>query len=185
MLWVVTPIIYFGDIWDARSFPSAVSAGLFNNNFTRFDVHSVLTPALTLNETAFETAGPLLLTPYFAITYALSFASLTSVIAHVYLFHGTEIRAAFTKGRRGEADEDVHNRLMQRYDEVPRRWYVAIGVACLLASLALVVLTPELQVRHAPLPSTPRLLLTCADLPAPLSSLHPLRRPSGRFCCRS
>lgn len=25
----------FGDIWDAKSFPSAVSAGLFNSNFTK------------------------------------------------------------------------------------------------------------------------------------------------------
>ncbi|KAL7415982.1 OPT oligopeptide transporter protein-domain-containing protein [Mrakia frigida] len=146
MVWVITPLMYFGDFWDARSFPSAVGAGLFSSNFTHFDVNAVLTPSLTLNETAFETAGPLLLTPYFAITYALSFASLTSVVTHVYLFHGEEIKKAFSKRKNEEREgEDVHNRLMRVYGEVPRSWYIAMFTVNLAASAALVLFTPALQ----------------------------------------
>jgi len=58
----------------------------------RFDVTSVLNADLSLNEEAWETAGPMLLTPYFAISYALSFAALSSILVHVYLWHWEEIK---------------------------------------------------------------------------------------------
>jgi hypothetical protein len=34
----------------------------------------------------------MLLTPYFAISYALSFAALSSILVHVYLWHWEEIK---------------------------------------------------------------------------------------------
>jgi hypothetical protein len=55
-------------------------------------VTSVLNADLSLNEEAWETAGPMLLTPYFAISYALSFAALSSILVHVYLWHWEEIK---------------------------------------------------------------------------------------------
>lgn len=35
----------------------------------------------------------MLLTPYFALSYALSFAALSSILVHVYLWHVDEIKA--------------------------------------------------------------------------------------------
>lgn len=59
---------------------------------SRFDVTSVLNADLSLNEEAWETAGPMLLTPYFGISYALSFGALSSILVHVYLWHWEEIK---------------------------------------------------------------------------------------------
>jgi hypothetical protein len=58
----------------------------------RFDVTSILNADLSLNDTAWEQARPLLLTPFFALSYALSFAALSSILVHVYLWHWDEIR---------------------------------------------------------------------------------------------
>ena len=72
----------------------------------RFDVTSVLRADLSLDDEKWETARPLLLTPYLsvfkrisvasiessALTYALSFASLSSVLVHVYIWHWGEIK---------------------------------------------------------------------------------------------
>jgi hypothetical protein len=55
-------------------------------------VTSILNPDLSLNETAWEQARPMLLTPYFALSYALSFAALSSILVHVYLWHRDEIK---------------------------------------------------------------------------------------------
>jgi hypothetical protein len=58
----------------------------------RFDVTSILNADLSLNEEAWEQARPMLLTPYFALSYALSFAALSSILVHVYLWHRDEIK---------------------------------------------------------------------------------------------
>lgn len=63
-----------------------------NSADNRFDVTSILNPDLSLNETAWEQARPMLLTPYFALSYALSFAALSSILVHVYLWHREEIK---------------------------------------------------------------------------------------------
>lgn len=39
---------------------------------------------------------------------------------HVYLYHGEEIKRAFFSRGKGKYD-DVHNRLMEQYPEVPVR----------------------------------------------------------------
>ena len=58
----------------------------------RFDVTTILNADLSLNEEAWQQARPMLLTPYFALSYALSFAALSSILVHVYLWHWEEIK---------------------------------------------------------------------------------------------
>lgn len=145
----------------------------------RFDVPAVLSPDLTLNETAWESAAPLLLTPYFALSYAFSFAALTSVITHVALFHGPEIRRALWSRGKGESEEeeDIHNRLMRSYEPVPRSWFVSIIAVNLAASVVLVTFAP-LQV-----PPSPSVLPSAAlDLTStsPDANLGPFPLPPPR-----
>lgn len=64
----------------------------------RFDVLSVVTPQLTLNRTVWETAGPILLTPYFALSYGISFAVLSSAVVTVALWNWEDIADAFNFG---------------------------------------------------------------------------------------
>jgi hypothetical protein len=53
---------------NSRDFPSAINAGLFTKNYTKFDVTSVLNKDLSLNEEAWDAAKPLLLTPYLSVS---------------------------------------------------------------------------------------------------------------------
>ncbi|GFZ47101.1 hypothetical protein JCM24511_04843 [Saitozyma sp. JCM 24511] len=141
MIWVVVPLMLFSNFWNARDFPSAVSAGLFNSTYQRFDVTSVLDADLSLNDAAWEKARPLLLTPYFAVSYGLSFAALSSVLVHVWLWHRDEIKEALAN--RTELN-DVHNKLMRAYLPVPHSWYMTL-LGINFAAAILMVKTSPLQ----------------------------------------
>lgn len=65
----------------------------------------------------------------YSLTYALSFAAVTAIVVHTYLYHGSEIWAKFKNARHG--GEDIHRRLMHAYEEVPDWWYVVLTVVIL------------------------------------------------------
>ena len=85
------------------------------------------------------------------MSYALSFAALTAVLAHVWIWHRQEIydgncpndvrfiqladllctEIALAKRTR---HSDIHNRLMEAYDPVPNSWYYGTLVVTFLAA---------------------------------------------------
>ena len=65
----------------------------------------------------------------YSLTYGLSFAAVTSIIVHTYLYNGREIWAKVKNSRHG--GEDIHKRLMHAYKEVPDWWYVVLTVIVL------------------------------------------------------
>ncbi|ORX39348.1 OPT oligopeptide transporter protein-domain-containing protein [Kockovaella imperatae] len=140
MCWIVTPLLFLFNFWDARRYPEPVSSGLYNSRFEKFDVASVLNEDLSLNEIAYEQNRPLLLTPYFALSYGLSFAALSSILVHVWLWHRDEIKEALSK--RTAALTDVHNRLMRNYLPVPSSWYFGLLAVNFGAAVLLVKTTP-------------------------------------------
>ena len=85
-----------------------LSQHLYNSTFGRFDVKEILNPDLSLNETRFAEIQPILLTPYFALSYGVSFAVLTSAISTVALWHWDDIKSAFGN-RDGAADIHVES----------------------------------------------------------------------------
>lgn len=64
MMYVIMPLLFFCNFWDAKSFPAVLSSGLFTTNFTKFDVDSVLDKDNTLDIAAWEQKKPMLLTPF-------------------------------------------------------------------------------------------------------------------------
>ncbi|EIW67086.1 hypothetical protein TREMEDRAFT_40668 [Tremella mesenterica DSM 1558] len=135
MIWIVTPLMLLFNFWDAREFPSPVSAGLFNSTFQKFDVTSVLNSDLSLDIQKWEEAKPLLLTPHFALTYALSFASLSSVLVHVWLWHWDEIKL-------GNFLLSLQCILMRSYRPVPQSWYMGLLAVNFGIAVILVKTTP-------------------------------------------
>lgn len=67
-IYIISPILYFMDFWNATSFDSPLAAHLYNSTFSRLNVLELLTPELTLNETRYAEVQPILLTPYFALS---------------------------------------------------------------------------------------------------------------------
>lgn len=143
MMWIIMPLLYFGiNFWDAQSFPSILGSALFTATTPRkkFDVSSVLRIDNTLDWDKWATEGPIRLTPYFAISYGISFAILTSMLTHVALWHWKDIKAAiFLKNVHRD---DYHNRAMQNYEAVPKSWYIATLAVSLGAATILVAFAP-------------------------------------------
>ncbi|KAI1318499.1 hypothetical protein EDD11_006381 [Mortierella claussenii] len=90
MLWVVTPIVYFSDYWSAQSYP-IVSSNLYDSNAQLYDVSKIVNKDLSFNLTMYESYSPVIMTPYFAITYGTSFMAVVATFVHVALYYGADI----------------------------------------------------------------------------------------------
>lgn len=138
-MYVVMPLLYFSNFWDAQKFPSPIDAGLYESKtYTKFDIAALLRSDHTLDWAKFNDKKPVLLTPWFAISYGLSFAVLTSMISHVVLWHRKDV----VKAMRYPQHDDIHNRLMRAYQPVPRSWYLWTLVGSLSVAIILVASSP-------------------------------------------
>lgn len=60
----------------------------------------------------------------FAISYGLSFASITATLMHALLYFRKQI---LTQSKRSMNEQpDIHARLMSKYKQVPEWWYGVI-----------------------------------------------------------
>ncbi|KAM7270235.1 hypothetical protein ACFE04_029449 [Oxalis oulophora] len=135
VMYVVTPVCYYLNIYDAKTFP-IYSAHLFQSNGEKYDILSIIDSKFHLDRNAYAQAGPVHLSTFFAVTYGLGFATLTATIVHVVLFNGSEIwkqiKAVFGKGTK---KIDIHTRLMTKYKSVPMWWFLVVLLANILLSL--------------------------------------------------
>ncbi|KAG0008489.1 hypothetical protein BGZ80_003385 [Entomortierella chlamydospora] len=129
--WILVPITYYTDVWEAKKFP-IVTPGLFRDNGDSYDATAVLTSGV-LNETLYEAYGPLRISTFFALTYGIGFAGLTSMLSHTWLYHRHKLVAQWKQSR--EHSEDIHHKLMQAYPEVPDWWYIAIFVSMIIVAI--------------------------------------------------
>jgi OPT family small oligopeptide transporter len=89
-----------------------------------YDVRRILTPEATFDATAYANYSPLFLSTTFAISYGLSFASITATLVHAFLYFRKQI---WVQARRSIHEQpDIHARLMARYPQVPEWWYLII-----------------------------------------------------------
>lgn len=89
-----------------------------------YDVARVLTPAMELNVTAYESYSPVYLPMTFALTYFISFMMVTAVMVHTILYDGRAILSVL-RGKESEKD-DIHAKLMRRYPEVPTYYFLGL-----------------------------------------------------------
>ncbi|KAG9062071.1 hypothetical protein KI688_006793 [Linnemannia hyalina] len=124
--WVMVPIAYYNNLWDAHRFP-ILNGKLFTMNGDDYPVLSVLdTETLSLSRPDYDSFGPLRISTFFALTYGIGFAGLTSMITHTWLYHRHKLVAQWKQSR--TQSEDIHHKLMQAYPEVPDWWYGALFV---------------------------------------------------------
>lgn len=104
----------------------------------------------------------------YSLTYGLSFAAVTAIVLHTYLYNGSEIWARLKNAQHG--GEDIHRRLMRAYKEVPDWWY---GVLTLV-TLGLGILTISFWDTELPVWG---FIVVCFGLAAAL--MVPEGHPSG------
>lgn len=113
---------------------------LYNSTFGRFDVLSVITPDLALDVQKFDKVKPLLLTPFFALCYGISFAILASAISTILLWHTADIKAAFFSS--ATTSKTDYEPGLDDYEPVPPAWYITIFLINLAAAVFLVARFP-------------------------------------------
>ncbi|KAJ7058464.1 small oligopeptide transporter [Mycena amicta] len=124
--WILTPAIYFSNTFYSKYMPIS-SGGSFDNTGKAYDVSQILTADNLFDEAKYKAYSPLFLSTTFAISYGLSFASITATITHAFLFFRKQI---WTQARRAMHEQpDIHARLMAVYPQVPEWWYAIIFLA--------------------------------------------------------
>ncbi|KAJ7193068.1 oligopeptide transporter [Mycena pura] len=123
--WFLTPVIHFTNTLYGKYLPISTS-GSFDNTGAAYDVSKILNDQLEFDEEKYKAYSPLFLSTTFAISYGLSFASITATITHAFLFFRKQI---WTQSRRAMHEQpDIHARLMSVYPQVPEWWYAIIFV---------------------------------------------------------
>lgn len=135
--WIVTPILYYTNVWSSKYMPIS-SRTSYDNTGKAYDVSRIINPDATFNEEAYKAYSPLFLSTTFAISYGLSFASITATITHTFLYYRKQI---WTQARRSIHEQpDVHARLMSRYRQVPEWWYGIIFLTMFVFGLLSILL---------------------------------------------
>ncbi|XP_031264017.1 oligopeptide transporter 1-like [Pistacia vera] len=141
-LYVLIPISYWTNVYDAKKFP-LFSSHTFDSNGQTYNISRIINEkTFEFNKAGYDEYSKLYLSVLFAFTYGLSFAALTSSLSHVALFDGKTIWQMWKKTTAASKDHfgDVHTRLMKKnYDEVPQWWFQLI----LLLTFALSVFACE------------------------------------------
>ncbi|KAF9110362.1 hypothetical protein BGX27_006457 [Mortierella sp. AM989] len=122
--WILCPIAYYTNLWGAQRYP-IISSSLFREDGNTYVVTEILKDN-ELDEGLYAAYGSLRIPTFFALTYGIGFAGLTSMVTHTWLYHRHKLVAQWKQSR--EHSEDIHHKLMQVYPEVPDWWYVIIFV---------------------------------------------------------
>ncbi|KAJ8472485.1 hypothetical protein ONZ45_g16631 [Pleurotus djamor] len=133
--WILTPVLYYMNVWDSQYMPIS-SRGSYDNTGHTYNVSRIIDEDASLNVTAYMNYSPIFLSTTFAVSYGLSFASITATLTHALLFYRKQI---WTQARKSMSEQaDIHARLMSRYAQVPDWWYLiiflvmfAFGVICI------------------------------------------------------
>ncbi|CAE6436660.1 Sexual differentiation process protein isp4 OS=Schizosaccharomyces pombe (strain 972 / ATCC 24843) GN=isp4 PE=2 SV=2 [Rhizoctonia solani AG-1 IB] len=137
--WFLTPILYYTNTWYAQ-YMTISGRTSYDNQKKAYDVNRILNPDATLNMEAYKAYSPLFLSTTFALSYGLSFASITSTIMHAILYFRKQI---WTQARRSLHEQpDIHARLMVRYKQVPEWWYGLIFIPSLIFGIVSIEVWP-------------------------------------------
>ncbi|KAL4247172.1 oligopeptide OPT transporter family protein [Abortiporus biennis] len=121
--WFLTPVLYYTNTWYAKFMPMS-SRTSYDNHSKSYDVSRIINADATLDVAKYEAYSPLFLSTTFAISYGLSFASITSTLTHTFLYFRKQI---WVQSRRSLSEQpDIHARLMSKYPQVPDWWYAVV-----------------------------------------------------------
>lgn len=131
--------IHYSGGWYAQYLPISDS-GTYDNRGEDYNISRIVTDQLTLNEEEYKAYSPLFISTTFALSYGLSFATISSLVVYTWIHYREQIWAQFRRSR-GEKP-DIHMKLMLKYPEVPHWWYGVIFVSMLALALVTVLAFP-------------------------------------------
>ncbi|KAF8493687.1 OPT oligopeptide transporter [Russula emetica] len=133
--WFLVPIIYYTNVWYSAYLP-LVSSDTFDNTGKQYKVSQVINSDSSFNLKAYKAYSPIFLSASFAISYGLSFATITATVTHTFLYYRKYI---WNHARRPLSKQpDIHARLMSVYKEVPHWWYLTIFVTMFVFGVVII-----------------------------------------------
>ncbi|KAK7282921.1 hypothetical protein RIF29_12042 [Crotalaria pallida] len=140
LIYVIIPSCYWGfNLYNARTFP-IYSSHLFTAQGKQYDVTSIVNKKFELDLEAYEKQGHINLSVFFAISYGIGFAAIASAITHVACFHGRSIIELWSSR---SMKQDIHTRLMKKYNDVPSWWFHVLLIVSIILALLLVTLMKD------------------------------------------
>lgn len=130
--WLVVPCLYYTNTWYSKYLPMS-SRTSYDNTGASYNITRIINADTSFNITAYQGYSPLFLSTTFALSYGLSFASITATLTHAFLFFRKQI---WNQSRRSMHEQaDIHARLMAKYKQVPEWWYMLIFVTMFVIGL--------------------------------------------------
>jgi len=137
--WIITPVLYYTNTWFSQFMPIS-SRTSFDRFGQTYNVTQIINPDASLNLAKYESYSPLFLSTTFAMSYGLSFASITATITHTFLYFRKTI---WVQSRRSMSEQpDIHARLMSKYRQVPEWWYAIIFVSMFVFGIITIEVWP-------------------------------------------
>lgn len=134
--WIVTTALHYSGLFWFKHLPISDSNS-YDNTGQTYKVSKILTPQYTLDVAKYKEYSPLFLSTTFTLSYGLSFASMIAILIHTFLFHGKDLWVRFRNF--GREEEDVHSRLMARFNRVPIWWFLSVTVVMIGIGLGVVL----------------------------------------------
>ncbi|CAG8371208.1 unnamed protein product [Penicillium salamii] len=106
--WIVVPAIYYTNTWFTACLP-LMSADVYDNTGAAYDTARVISADRSLDTAAYRDYSPPYLSASFSFVYGLSFATITSVLSHIAIWHGRDLWTSL----KGRTRLDIHARLIR------------------------------------------------------------------------
>jgi hypothetical protein len=120
-------LLQYTNVWYSAYLP-LVSSDTFDNTGKQYNVSQIINSDSSFNLQDYKAYSPIFLSASFAISYGLSFATITATLTHAFLYYRKYI---WSHARRPLSERpDIHARLLSVYKEVPDWWYLTIFSLC-------------------------------------------------------
>ena len=131
---LIAPILYYTNTWYTSYLPLSGSDS-YDNTGNVYNATRIVDTHGNFMVNAYKQYSPVFMPATFALSYGLSFAVMTCLPVHIFLYYWKDMRDAL----RGTAKKDIHARLLSRYPDVPWWWFASMTVVV----LGLAIMTME------------------------------------------
>jgi len=123
---LAAPILYYKNIWYTAFMPLS-SSNIYDNTGAQYNGSRIVDSHGNFVEEAYKAYSPVFMPVTFAMGYGISFAVMSCLPTHIFLYHGKDIMAAF----KGRQKRDCHARMIMKYPDVPWWWYASLSLLIL------------------------------------------------------
>jgi OPT family oligopeptide transporter len=97
----------------------------FDNTGAPYNISAIVTNG-AFDQAKYEKYSPMFLPITYAVSYGTLFATYPALVVHTFLWYRRDIARQLRRSLKDE--QDIHSYLIHKYPEVPRWWFIVMGV---------------------------------------------------------